>query len=446
VIQCPYCKGEGRVNKKNKDGTLYYKCKSCKKNFRGQEETLSKDIELPGFHPDSQENRMCASGEWDGSEFGNMPPSLEDILDKFKVDRSVFEVEKYVVNEWPMGYKKADGTAASHILYQCKVWLARIAPIDFKIPAPPVISLVVRPDKKKPKVSLARVVKGVFACDFHIGYSRDMKTGSLVPYHDRQAIDIMMNIAKNDNVDVVVLGGDVVDMAEFTNKFPRTPDQFFTVRPALIEVKWLLTRMRLLLPNTDIIWIEGNHDLRLRRCLLDNQISAYDLMSHDEHWPLVSLPNALQLDEIDIEWIGEYPDNEYWLNENLRCVHGGLSRTKSGQTAYEHVRDSKCSTLFGHIHRQEMVADTSHHHSGPKEYQAACPGMMGFPARVPANTAKHNWQQGFFRVDVVSGNGPFSLRQIEIRNGNSLYGGVIVSGRDYVEELRADSGWTSFAE
>lgn len=51
--------------------------------------------------------------------------TLEDALEAAEVDPVVWEVERYLVNKWDMGYKTKAGDAEALELFQVKVWLRR---------------------------------------------------------------------------------------------------------------------------------------------------------------------------------------------------------------------------------------------------------------------------------------------------------------------------------
>jgi predicted phosphodiesterase len=54
--------------------------------------------------------------------------TLEELLEYAKVDLSVWEVDRFVINRWEVGAKDADNTIQVSPLYQIKVWLKRKAP------------------------------------------------------------------------------------------------------------------------------------------------------------------------------------------------------------------------------------------------------------------------------------------------------------------------------
>ena len=51
--------------------------------------------------------------------------TLEQLLEKSKVDTNIWEVERHIINKWEVGTKKPDGTINTEELYQVKAWLKK---------------------------------------------------------------------------------------------------------------------------------------------------------------------------------------------------------------------------------------------------------------------------------------------------------------------------------
>lgn len=51
--------------------------------------------------------------------------SLEELIDKFKVDTSKWDCERFICNRWQVGAKNADGDIVVEPLYQIKAWFKR---------------------------------------------------------------------------------------------------------------------------------------------------------------------------------------------------------------------------------------------------------------------------------------------------------------------------------
>jgi len=188
-----------------------------------------------------------------------------------------------------------------------------------------------------------------------------------------------------------------------------------------------------------MVAIEGNHDKRLRTALLLHLREAYGLRAADEiGQPAALTPERLlALGGLGIEWIGDYPDGELWINPGLKVVHGDVARAASGATARAIVDGSDVSVIFGHIHRREAASRTLYLKDGARAITARCSGCVcRVDGAVPGKRARQNWQQGFSVLDFdESGE---SVYDVPIVDGSAIWAGRRFVARDVVGALRDD--------
>src|SRR5713101_2928905 len=117
----------------------------------------------------------------------------------------------------------------------------------------------------------------VIANDFHI------------PFHDVRALLLFKLFLRRERPDWVILNGDFQDFWEISNYdlTPRTGKEF---RQEIEIGKRILRSCRLSLPRARITWIEGNHEFRLRRYLIQNTKELYGL-------PGLSVPEIFELNK-----------------------------------------------------------------------------------------------------------------------------------------------------
>jgi hypothetical protein len=438
---CPECDSERvSVNRYNRNGTRYFRCNNCKCHFSDEEK-------LPQGGKDKRKFRSTGknSAEMEGVVQGKRSggaPSLEDIIAKFDVDLKIWEVDKYVVNEWHMGYKDDAGRPGSHPLYQCKVWLVRKIAIETDIPPIQPIRTYASipqytPSDKRPAEGSALILP-----DAHVGYRRDMRTGKLHPFHDRHVWDIAFQVANELQPDVIVIQGDALDCAEWTDKFMRTPEVFFTFQPSLVELNYILTILRITCPDSEIVYLQGNHEQRIENMLAKYLNCAFGVTVVDHEHPAIAIPHLLDLDTLGVKWVDGYPDEEIWLNSNLSVVHGSKSATAPGASAEKYLRESRHSVCFAHVHRSEKVSKTRYLQEGERFYSSFCFGMMGNPRRTPAKGTKHDWQQG---IGVIYYDSMlFDSQHIPIYGNRAVWNGQIIEGEDFTDQLRGDTAWEAF--
>lgn len=95
--------------------------------------------------------------------------------------------------------------------------------------------------------------------DMQVGFKRSLRDGSLEPFHDRAAIDVAWQIirAEAGRLSEIVLLGDNLDLPEWSLKFTRSPEVYWTTQPSLVELAWWYAQLP---SGPKIHAIEGNHE------------------------------------------------------------------------------------------------------------------------------------------------------------------------------------------
>lgn len=332
------------------------------------------------------------------------------------------------------GYKRDHGKINTETMtsIEAKMVLRQPEPVEPLIVPVSLKAKAVRPTKGK-KVRLGQ---DLYIADPHFGFSMD-PYGKLEPLHDRRALSIILSLLEDYEFENIILAGDTLDLAEWSTKFPRKPELFRTTQPAIFEARWFITQIKVLAPNSNIFVLEGNHDQRIEKLLVQHAWQMLELTRPTElgNVHVWSIPFLLTLDEIGVEYIGKYPDSDIWINNKL-YLHGRVARGKSGATAVKVAEDAIGTTGYGHIHRRELVTKTVWTPTGRKEIAAFSPGCLcHVDGRVPGVSGKPNWQQGFA---VITGDTPVIT---PIDEGSALYNNQVYEAWDYVDDLRAISDW-----
>ena len=375
--------------------------------------------------------------------------TLDQLLDAGQVDLDVWRVERWVLNKWPVGakaeqkdltftngvmdgYTKSDGLTVAQ-LFQVKAWLVRKDPIPLFPTVQPIQCNPIIPDLSRPQVEGIKHVL-VFG-DLQIGFSRDLRNAGLSPFHDRCAMDLCVRLAAIQQPETIVFLGDLLDMTEWTDRFLRMPEFTECTQPALVEAFHWFSRLRAMCPHSRIVILEGNHDRRMKTAIVTHLRAAYDLRAADELDlpPAMSLPRLLALASLGIEWIGGYPDNEFWLSDAIRCVHGDVAQTPGG-TSKTIAWNSDYTTIYGHIHRREWVERNKNSRDGVTEVGAFSPGCLcHIDGRVPGHSKNHGWQQGAATVEYSDD--LFNITPIRFKDGRCIYRGRMFTGEDSIESL-----------
>jgi predicted phosphodiesterase len=299
--------------------------------------------------------------------------------------------------------------------------------------AKPVIINAPKPHKVKKSKHEVHVIFP----DPQIGYR---KFGEVMdPFHDEQAMDIALQITswleEHDRVDSVINLGDFLDLPA-QGRFEQEAAFAATTQDALNRGHLFLQQQRAAAgPKAKIVLIEGNHDRRMEKFININAASAFGLKkANSDGFPVMSIPYLLRLDEIGVDYIDAYPAGAHWINDRLRAIHGTKVRS-NGSTAAAYTNDTPhISTVFGHVHRQELQSRTVFDRQGSIKSVAISPGCLcRVDGAVPSvngstkvdgtpATYYENWQQGV-AVITTDANGDFFTELVQIDKGKAWFRG-----------------------
>ena len=372
---------------------------------------------------------------------------IADLLARNNIDPdNIGEVKAVKVSTWQGLTKDADGEAQIHQLEGASIVLT---PAWDEGPLWPVVQpakpTVVRPAKVTTrKVATPDGYKvAVIVPDSQFGFRRDILTGALDPFHDEAALAVVLDVIRLVRPDLVVFLGDFLDLAEFS-RFEQEPEFANTTQHELDAAHLFLARVRAEVPDAEIRYLEGNHDRRLVKSIIANAKVATRLRpasTTPETWPVLSVPSLLRLDDLGITYLGGYPANISYLNDNVACIHGEKVRS-SGSTAAAVIDDERVSTIFGHVHRIELQHKTVRVRGGMKTRFAASLGCTcRIDGAVPSTKGStdplgraierpENWQHGVGVVTYQEGDGPFGLEIVPIHAGRAFFRGMPIGGGD----------------
>jgi hypothetical protein len=383
----------------------------------------------------------------EASTKGKRVKTLEDLEIECEIDKDVWKVDRWSSNKWEVGAKdKGTGEIRIEPLYQIKAWLTKYIPDKtvFPVIAPIQVSL---PDNTgevnvvgKSELKCALVIP-----DSQIGYKRDIDTGKLVPFHDRKAINLTVQIASFLKPDRIIFLGDMIDLPDWTDKFLKSPEFYWTTQPSLIELSYWIACLRSIVPKAEIDYIEGNHENRMNKSIISNLIAAYNLRPTNgmDHYPAMSIPSLLGLKDLNVNYYDNYPKDEVWINNNLRCRHGSIAKKGGGSTSKAVLKDIFISEIYGHSHRFEYSCKTVRTSKGTETFRIFSPGTLAkIDGSVPSNASQEDWQQGLGLV--YYGKYDFDIVPISINDGKCIMNNMILEGKDYTKELVDSTGWKFF--
>ena len=417
-MTCPKC-GSDYVKKNGKRGEVQrYKCNNCKKQFSNTDDFFNDSNVSTSSMVEELNYVYITDNVSDGKA-----PTLQTLLEKFNVSEEEWKVTNFKVNQWDVSAKEeVDGKIVwnTHTNYQARASLVRKRPVKCDFPS--VQGATVGDVKLNVKTPKRNLNVDIVLPDAQVGFKRDIHSGELAPLHDLKAIAIATEIIKEIKPDRIIMLGDMLDLPDWSTHFVRSPEFYFTTQPSL---DWLASWIKELRPYCkEMVYIEGNHEKRMIDSIVQNTIQAYGIKPANEPDvpPIVSVPYMLGLHKIGVEYIGNYPHGEFYINDNLVCIHGNKVGPKSGQSIMKMLDSPRISVIQGHVHRLEMGHKTVWSHGQPKIYQAVSLGTLArIDGIVPGGGARYNWQQGFGIVEYD--NDRFQIDSVGIYDGKAIFKG-----------------------
>lgn len=256
------------------------------------------------------------------------------------------------------------------------------------------------------------------------------------PTQDEDAVDVSLQVLEAAEhiygVDDIIHLGDDLDLPDL-GRHRSAPETCGKINLAVQQQYRTLAYERALCPTARISWLAGNHEARLTNWLVDNapQLLALQRPDMDSEDPVLSIPFLCRLAELDVDYLDPYPEAELWLNDHLRCIHGTITKSGRGQTAAAYLAQGNVSTIYGHIHRAELLWQTRHTRHGARTYMAGSPGTLcRIDGQVPSSrsginyrgqqggTTTEDWQQGMWIVRYQPDGGQwFTIEPVNIWAG-----------------------------
>ncbi len=228
-----------------------------------------------------------------------------------------------------------------------------------------------------------------------------------LPNHDTKAIELAIEYGQKAKVDCVVLGGDILDMHPFSphDGPPIAPDE---VRDMFEAAEQFIAYIRSKFPKIEIVWIEGNHDLWMKRWLMKRAA----ILFND---PYYHLEQRLNLKQYGVQFFTQeviLQIGKLHASHGHTIVRGVFAPVNAARGVF---MKTKSSYIIGHCH-----TTSQHIESNIKGEQIGCfsTGCLCelSPDYDPHNT-KHNL--GFAHI-LVDDNGNFTVANKMIVNYHVL--------------------------
>ena len=364
--------------------------------------------------------------------------SLDDLLNAANVDRSRWRVSSWKANAYEQA-SKVDDQIKITTLHQVKANLVR----KFSSTVVPPRTQYVRVDSPVKSRNDA-VRRAAFIPDLQVGYRWTNRFRRLVPMHDRKALDASIKLCAFWQPETIVLLGDMADFAPLSKKYPSDASLRGTVQAQIDELHWWLVQLRTACPESDIVYLAGNHEERMHKTQVGDELER--ITQADTEDPVVTVQHLLRLKELGVRYVGPY-GSDYWMWDGLvQVTHGNVVRGGGGSTAAAVVKGIQASQVYGHIHRMEHACRTIHDHRGVRVVSAMSPGCLcriDKPIVPGFSNAGRDWQQGI-GIAYCTENNDVHMSVLPIHNGTVFWEDKQIAGDDRVEDIVKSTGWTQF--
>jgi predicted phosphodiesterase len=171
------------------------------------------------------------------------------------------------------------------------------------------------------------------------------------PYHDSVVLEKVLRIAERYQPDQIVQIGDGIDFPQVSQWSKGTAGEYADTLQEHIDGyrDKVLLPLREAAPNARIVWIEGNHDLRLREFVRKYAAPLTNLRA-------LEVGSLFQLEDLDIS----YERGPLRVATNTLAVHGhesgGYCASASAWDAKFTKRyGSEHNVIFGHTHQPFLI-------------------------------------------------------------------------------------------
>ena len=249
-----------------------------------------------------------------------------------------------------------------------------------------------------------------------------------VPFLDMRAFEVMKKYTKQYKPDYFIINGDFMDMYSLSN-FSKSPDRKKQLSGEIKVARKILDNLIKSLPKTTkIIFLEGNHEVRMQRFIWNNE-ALFGL----EALNMESILNTKKYKNLSYIKC----DLDFWSKErgsyklgDILILHGdsrlnGASYSRhSGYSAKNTMAALQMNIIMGHTHRLGFVF-------------ASTPNgvMKGIEGGCLCHTTRFNWQQGFVTYEIERGKS-HNVRLYHINKGKLVAEGKVYQSRTKKDLLK----------
>ena len=248
-----------------------------------------------------------------------------------------------------------------------------------------------------------------------------------LPFRNQKLTELSHSFLSSLKPDGLIYMGDLIDFPNLS-KFETNPDFTSTVQQGIdlgYQTLRDLKESAGLKKGSELIFIEGNHEVRLRRALINKLPQLFGIKNADateEDKSVLHLANLMKFNELGWIYWDEpsdvYPHPEYEIVKGLFARHGNFVRSKAGMSALANLDRVDGSIIQGHTHRLAITHHTRWTGQTMNQYSAIETGTMADLEGL-GYSKQPDWQGGFITLVVDRKNNTFHP-ELVIYNNNEI--------------------------
>ncbi len=240
-----------------------------------------------------------------------------------------------------------------------------------------------------------------------------------MPHQDPRAVEIVHLYLKHliqraEQVDMLIVGGDLVDLKNLSTKFLNSQVNRRSVIEEFDMAKLELATLAQLTPKARHVFIGGNHEQRLRTYIRGLAPELEVFMNGGN----LSFDKLFELQTLKYEPYIEYPGIfEY---KGMTFKHGDFTGGTAGKNE---LKREGSSGMSGHLHQYRVHAETNRKGSHAWFHAPCLCNVRGDNMPPGSHQGVQDWTQGFMEIlfyDEADKKRIFQVNPIIITEGQAI--------------------------
>lgn len=238
-----------------------------------------------------------------------------------------------------------------------------------------------------------------------------------IPYQSPEATSLFYKFIKDCQPDWIILLGDFLDCWELSHfrKFPAIDGNDF--QNEIERGKEVLAKIVKICPESKIVYIEGNHEFRIKSYLMEKAEKLYNLPSLRLEY-LLELHKYPQITFYELRNKSKF-SHHFVKQGHLWFGHADISRKDAGYTAKALREEIGINVITGHTHKLAF---------SPRTYKDGI--LSGWEAGCMCQLESdystiNNWQQGWLYIEANQDISQYTIHPILIQDNSFIFNGKI---------------------